>query len=38
MIQVVIEKYKKVQDLNWNETENNPEKELKLKAFHSAKK
>ena len=36
--EVAIEKYKKVQDLNWNETENNPEKELKLKAFHSAKK
>ena len=34
MIQVAIEKYKKVQDLNWNETENNPEKESKLKAFH----
>jgi hypothetical protein len=34
MIQVAIEKYKKVQDLNWNETENNPKKESKLKAFH----
>ena len=38
MIQAAIEKYKKVQDLNWNETENNPEKELKLKAFHETKK
>ena len=38
MIQVAIEKYKKVQDLNWNETENNPEKESKLKAFHETKK
>jgi hypothetical protein len=34
MIRVAIEKDKKVQDLNWNETENNPEKESKLKAFH----
>jgi hypothetical protein len=38
MIQVAIEKYKKVQDLNWNEAENNPEKESKLKAFHETKK
>ena len=30
MIRVAIEKDKKVQDLNWNETENNPEKESKL--------
>ena len=38
MIQVAIEKYKKVQELNWNETENNPEKESTLKAFHETKK
>ena len=31
MIRVAIEKDKKVQDLNWNETENNPEKESKLR-------
>jgi hypothetical protein len=38
MIQVAIEKYKKVQDLNWNEAENNPEKESKLKVFHETKR
>jgi hypothetical protein len=38
MIQVAIEKYKKVQDLNWNETEKISGKKSKLKAFHETKK
>ena len=39
MIKVAIKKYKKVQDLNWNETEKlSGKKESKLKAFHETKK
>ncbi len=38
MIQIAIEKYKKVQDLNWNETEKTQGKKLNLKAFHETKK
>ena len=38
-LQVAIKKYKKVQDLNWNETEKlSGKKESKLKAFHETKK
>ena len=33
MIQVAIEKYKKVQDLNWNETEKYSGKIVKIKGF-----
>ena len=38
MIQVAIEKYKKVQDLNWNETEKLSEKRIKIKGFPRDKK
>ena len=33
MIQVAIEKYKKVQELNWNETEKLSGKIIKIKGF-----
>ena len=33
MIQVAIEKYKKVQDLNWNEAEKSSGKIVKIKGF-----
>ncbi|MCL2937102.1 MAG: hypothetical protein MGU50_11260 [Trichodesmium sp. MAG_R02] len=33
MIQVAIEKYKKVQDLNWNEAEKYSGKIVKIKGF-----
>mgnify|MGYP006261811931 CR=1 FL=1 len=33
MIQVAIEKYKKVQDLNWNEAEKYSGKIIKIKGF-----
>ena len=33
MIQVTIEKYKKVQDLNWNEAEKYSGKIVKIKGF-----
>ena len=38
MIQVAIEKYKKVQDLNWNETEKISGKKIKIKGFPRDKK
>ena len=33
MIQAVMEKYKKVQDLNWNEAEKCAGKRVKIKGF-----
>ena len=38
MIQVAIEKYKKVQDLNWNEAEKSSGKIVKIKGFPRGKK
>ena len=38
MIQVAIEKYKKVQELNWNETEKLSGKTIKIKGFPGDKK
>ena len=38
MIQVAIEKYKKVQELNWNETEKLSGKRIKIKGFPRDKK
>ena len=38
MIQVAIEKYKKVQDLNWNEAEKKSGKIIKIKGFPLCKK
>ena len=38
MIQVAIEKYKKVQDLNWNEAEKLSGKRIKIKGFPRDKK
>ena len=38
MIQVAIEKYKKVQDLNWNQTEKTQGKKIKFKSFPRDKK
>ena len=38
MIQVAIEKYKKVQELNWNETEKISGKRIKIKGFPLCKK
>ena len=38
MIQVAIEKYKKVQDLNWNELEKSSGKTIKIKGFPRDKK
>ena len=38
MIQVAIEKYKKVQDLNWNEAEKSSGKRVKIKSFPRDKK
>ena len=38
MIQVAIEKYKKVQDLNWNEDEKFSGKTIKIKGFPRDKK
>jgi hypothetical protein len=38
MIQVAIEKYKKVQDLNWKEAEKLSGKRIKIKGFPLCKK
>ncbi|MDE5087651.1 MAG: hypothetical protein O4805_11085 [Trichodesmium sp. St16_bin2-tuft] len=38
MTKVAIEKYKKVQDLNWNETEKISGKRIKIKGFPGDKK
>ena len=38
MIHVAIEKYKKVQDLNWNEAEKKSGKIIKIKGFPLCKK
>ncbi|MCL2938202.1 MAG: hypothetical protein MGU50_17375 [Trichodesmium sp. MAG_R02] len=38
MIQVAIEKYKKVQDLNWKEAEKLSGKRIKIKGFPRDKK
>ena len=38
MIQVAIEKYKKVQELNWNQTEKTQGKKIKFKSFPRDKK
>jgi hypothetical protein len=38
MIQVAIEKYKKVQDLNWNEAEKSSGKIIKIQGFPLCKK
>ena len=38
MIHVAIEKYKKVQDLNWNEAEKLSGKRIKIKGFPRDKK
>ena len=38
MIQVAIEKYKQVQELNWNEAEKSSGKTIKIKGFPLCKK
>ena len=38
MIQVAFEKYKKVEELNWNETEKSWGKRIKIKGFPQNKK
>ena len=37
MIQVAIEKYKQVQELNWNEAEKSSGKTIKIKGFPHSK-